>query len=1446
VSSDHLYSFVALTPYGSLVTAVGGPAEYLSKPDGSFQLVGVGSLGSERLAQGRYISEGGAHVIFSTGHSVAQSVLCGDPGAGCPVLKLEPNAPPTGTGAIYDRSADGPTHVVSLLPSGDPPAEGEEAFYQGASRDATSVAFKIGGILYVRVDNGLPGERTEEAAAADPTFAGLSDDGTFLFYVAAGNIYRFDTTDESTDQVSSTGDGEIVNVSADGSHVYFVSHSAINGQGAPGQPNLYVWSAGSTSFIRTIAASDLVRTSGDVEGVPALTTWTSSVVAPISSSNHHGPGTDSSRTTPDGNILVFESRAKLTGYENAGHTEIYRWDDVVKSLACISCNPMASSADADARLQELNLISPAMIVHNLSADGSRVFFETEEALVSRDTDEVNDVYEWVGGEGALGSADLISSGRSVEYPTTFPQPHTPVPNVLLAASPSGQDVFFISQDALTFGAPSGGAPAIYDARVNGGFPVPPEPVKCVEEGCRPVAPDSSPPLAGMRSETGNGRGNVKRRKHHRRRHCRQAKRKKQQRCHRQRSHKSSVPAVRLQEEEETPPTAASAGERAGAVASADAQVEPVSAAGPSSLAGTGEVDEFGIESVGAQVSPPRAAAHADFVSRLTLNHKVNEAGLVVSKGLTEEVTVSLPPGLLGNPRAVPRCTTGEFLALNCPINSQVGVVKLLLNEQTRADEPGTEPIYNLEPPHPDREVARLGFIAVSFPVFIDVDLRTASDYGVTATVRSAPGVNALVSAETILWGDPSDSIHDPQRLTVQEAINCVDTGTACKHPDGKRSISPLPAFMTNPSACQEGSVGYAVKSYQLPGQVFSASAPLPTITDCTGLPFAPTFGAESTSRAAGAPTGLKTKLVLPSHEGPDELATATMREARVTLPAGMQIAAGAANWIAACSDAQVGFHREVDANCPENSKLGTATITSPALSTALQGSLYQRTPEPGHPFGLWLVTDALGLHVKIPGELEPDPRSGRLTAVFRDLPQVPISEIDLDVWGGPRAPLQNPDRCGTYTVNYSFSPHSQDPAVTALAEMTIDRGCDRGFSPTLHAGVTDPVAGKFSPLVVDLTREDGQQELRGFELELPDGELAKIKGVPLCSDVAATSGSCPVASKIGSVTAATGPGPEPLWIPQPGKPQPAAYLAGPYEGSPFSVVTVAPAQAGPFDLGNVVVRSGLGLDPDTNRAVVKADPLPQFFEGVGLTYRRLRIVIDRPNFSLNPTDCRELAVDSTMTSTQGAIAHPASRFQVDGCKRLKFKPKLRITLKGGTERAAYPALTAILRARRGDANIARVSVSLPHSEFLAQEHIGTICTRKQFAAGKCPRGSVYGKAKANTPLLAKPLTGPVYLRSSNHPLPDLVVALGGELDVNLVGRIDSKNGGIRTTFEAVPDAPVTRFVLKMRGGVKSLLTNSTDICRGKQRATVKIAAQNGRGLKLRPPLAAHACRNSKS
>jgi hypothetical protein len=1454
ISSDHEYTFSS-----------DHRIDYLRGPDGSYELTGLGSVNNEPYARGRYISPGGTHVIFVTGkvegarRVETQSQWCMEVNK-CDVLPLEPNAPPEGTGAVYDRSADGPTHVVSLLPGNLPPGAGQQAFYIGTSKDATSVAFEVAGTLYVRADNGLEGERTEEVAGGAPVFAGISDDGRYLFYIPGGSkgtIHRFDTTTEADVEVNPVGEGEIVNVSGDGSHVYFVSEQQLDGsEGTVGQPNMYVWSGGSPEYVATVLASDLVRTSGAVAGVPALTTWTRLVANPEASTEDQGPGADSSRATPDGSVLAFESRAQLTPYDNAGHTEIYRYDDDAKELACVSCNLGGGAATSDARLQELRLVAPPFIVHNLSEDGNRIFFETSEALVEGDTNGANDIYEWRAEGG--GSVALISSGKSPAYslPEGWGPPFIgltalldPVPNLLLSVTPDGSDVYFSAKEALAPGAGENGTQAVYDARVDGGFPQQAAAVACVEEGCKlATSSGAEPALPGPRSEGTSGAGNVKPKK---KTSCPGVKHRrvasgKRGRCPK-RHKKGKNEGVRQASISATAvPTAGEPGARSNASTppagrqAAPALPGPVPAAAPTNCSAA----DFGIKKLEGSLSSTVAGAHPDFTTNIEFTG-FESSGLEDACAAAEEVTVSLPPGLLGNPAAVPACSMGDFATFGaCPPDSQVGVTKVKLGEPLHTG--AIEPIYNLAPPHPDREVARFGFIADLYPVFIDVHVRTASDYGVTAIIYDPPGLGVVIRAKTTLWGDPSGKAHDKERFTTYEVLNCP-LGHACLAENEERAstipIAEHKAFMGNPSACEEMPLGVEAKSYQPLGQPSSATTALSPTTDCTNLPFAPSFEAEPTSHVAGAPTGLKTALKLPQHLGPEERSTATMREARVTLPEGMQVAAGAANWIGTCSEEEVGYHEEVDAACPDSSKLGTATILSPALSVPIEGTLYQRTPRPGHQLGLWLVSDALGLHIKLPGELEPDPTTGRLSAVFRDLPQVPVEEIDLDVWGGPRAPLQNPDHCGSFATDYSFTPHSNDPAVTGQSQMKITEGCNQGFSPTLHAGVTDPTAGAYSPFVLDLNREDGQQALRGFEVHLPEGELAKIKGVPLCPDAAAAAGTCPADSRIGTVQATTGPGPDPLQVPQPGKAQPAVYFAGPYQGAPYSIVTEVPAQAGPFDLGVLAVRSALEIDPETAQATVKADPLPQFFEGVGIAYRRLHAVIDRPEFSLNPTDCRETAVTSDVTSTQGAVAHPQARFQVDGCKALKYSPKLKLSFRGQTQRTGDPAVKAVLTQKSHQANTAAATVLLPQGEFIDNAHIGNPCTMPQFQADKCPKKSVLGTVKASSPLLDKSLTGKIYFRSNGgaRELPDIVADLRGPIHIVLVGYIDAVKTGpessrVRTRFLHVPDAPVTKATFSFFGGKRGLIENSHDLCKGTHRAGIELRAQNGRAVHTRPAL----------
>ena len=433
-----------------------------------------------------------------------------------------------------------------------------------------------------------------------------------------------------------------------------------------------------------------------------------------------------------------------------------------------------------------------------------------------------------------------------------------------------------------------------------------------------------------------------------------------------------------------------------------------------------------------------------------------------------------------------------------------------------------------------------------------------------------------------------------------------------------------------------------------------------------------------------------------------------------------------------------------------------------------------------------------------------------------------------------------PSACGSYKTTYQLTSWS-GKVVPGSSAVTIDRNCDRvnQFTPGFSAGTTDPVGGGYSPFKMRISREDGQQNIAAIGVTMPEGLSAKLAGVPLCPDAQAATGDCPAASQIGTTTVASGVGTNPVFVPQPGKAPTALYLAGPYKGAPYSLIAKVPAQAGPFDLGVVAVRSAIRVNPTNAQVTVNSDPLPQILQGVPVRYRDIRVEVDRPQFTINPTDCSQMAVQGNIASDRGTTATPSARFRATDCAKLQFAPKLAISLKGGTKRNQFPALRAVLTTPKGaNANIARASVALPTSLFLEQGHIRTVCTRVQFAAENCPKASIYGKARAFTPLLDEPLEGPVYMRSSNNPLPDLVADLDGAIDIEVAGRIDSiKGGGIRNTFSAVPDAPVSKFILEMQGGKKSLLVNSRNLCAaGTGRATVKLDAQNGKFHDFRPLL----------
>jgi hypothetical protein len=902
-------------------------------------------------------------------------------------------------------------------------------------------------------------------------------------------------------------------------------------------------------------------------------------------------------------------------------------------------------------------------------------------------------------------------------------------------------------------------------------------------------------------------------------------------------------------------------------------------------------------------SPAMAAGSHPFAMTTTFNVNTREDVKVgiVPDGEVKDLVVEQPIGFAGNPSATPRCSTADFFTKvagddqtarpsNCPDSTAVGAVAVHIIEPNTTK---TAPVFNLVPT--PGEAAKLGFVVASEPVTIDIGVRRGPPYNVSASLINIPQTVKFYGSKLVLWGNPSSSAHDPYRG------HCLSISEGSFEEFQSRGNCPAglleKPFITLPRACPGPLItSYRADSWQNPGAFVEGQAethndsippsPLGTL-ECASVGFAPTIEAQPTSSRAESSSGLEFSLQVKDEEltVPTGTAQSDIKKVVATLPAGVTVNPSSANGLGACT--KVAYDAEAldtipGQGCPNSSKLGTVRVDTPLLENEpLEGSIFlaqpddPSTPSAGveNPFdsliSLYVVikNPSLGIIIKQAGKVDADPSTGQLVSTFDGIPQLPFSNFTLHFRQGPRAPLITPSGCGSYTTKAELTPWANpSKPVIATSTFQVSAGLDGGpcpsggplpFKPGFEAGSASNNAGSYSPFSMRLTRQDGEQEMTRFSSVLPPGVVGKLAGVSKCSDAAIAAAerksgleelafpSCPANSRIGHILAGAGVGSVLTYVPG------QVYLGGPFAGDPLSVVVITPAVAGPFDVGNVVTREALTLDPTTAEVQVNgapSHPIPHILQGIPLKLRDLRVYVDRENFILNPTSCDPSAVKATLfgsfldpfSSTDDSPAGLLSRYQAANCWRLPFKPKLALRLRGGTRRSDYPSLRAVLKARPADANIGAAVVTLPHSAFLAQEHIQTICTRVQFAANQCPKGAIYGRARAVTPLLDEPLEGPVYLRSSNHPLPDLVAALHGVVDINLVGRIDAVNARIRTNFASVPDAPVSKFVLEMKGGQKGLIVNSTNLCSGKGRADVRFVGQNGKALSV-TPLVTNSC-----
>lgn len=872
------------------------------------------------------------------------------------------------------------------------------------------------------------------------------------------------------------------------------------------------------------------------------------------------------------------------------------------------------------------------------------------------------------------------------------------------------------------------------------------------------------------------------------------------------------------------------------------------------------------------------------VTNLDLNTRIDPIHGEIPDDAVKDLTIALAAGQVGEAAAVPRCPAATFLkqsegtgTITCPDDSVVGFIELTLGNDSGIETSMT-PIYDL--PAPPGSVIELGFIALKVPVTFQIGLSPTPPYNGVATFTGVSQVLNFYGSKATIWGVPASHAHDAQRgkCLTSPAEDLCPVGGAAEKP-----------FLTLPTSCAGPlHFGFDALSWQNPGAAplhyeiethdnSAPPAPLGT-TGCAKLGFGPTLTAQPTTRAAESPSGLDVSLDV-DDEGltnPTGLAQSALKEAVVTLPAGMTVNPSSASGLGACSQAQLAHETLASApgeGCPDASKLGTIEVRSPLVEEALQGSLFLAGPYE-NPFGsliaLYMVIENqnLGIILKLPVKVEPDPLTGRLIATSPNLPQLPFSSFKLHFREGARSPLVSPPACGTYQTQARLIPSSGGPAITSTSSFQIISGSGESpcppagvppFKPGFEAGSINNAAGSYSPFYLRLTRHDGEQDMTRFDSVLPPGVTGKIAGIPRCPDAAiaaakAKSGaqelaepSCPAASQIGRTLAGAGVGSVLTYVP--GK----LYLGGPFAGDPLSIVAITPALAGPFDAGTVVVREALTLDPSSAEVQVDgaaSDPLPHILKGIPLKLRDLRVYVDRENFTLNATNCRPLEAKATIFGSFLDVFSPAddvpvglsARYQAADCAALGFAPKLSLKLKGGTKRSGHPALHSVLTYPKGGryANVAKAVVTLPPSEFIDNAHISNPCTRVQFAAEACPKGSILGTARAITPLLDEPLEGPVYFRSNGgeRPLPDVVADLHGLFEIVLVGKVDTAtpktNPRIRTTFAQVPDAPVSKFTLTLNGGKKGLLVNNRNLCAHKLHATIDLSAQNGRGLHSRP------------
>jgi hypothetical protein len=875
----------------------------------------------------------------------------------------------------------------------------------------------------------------------------------------------------------------------------------------------------------------------------------------------------------------------------------------------------------------------------------------------------------------------------------------------------------------------------------------------------------------------------------------------------------------------------------------------------------------------------QAGSHPfQLTSTLTINQTADQSH---PPALVKDLYFKLPPGLIGNPTAVPQCTSSQFATVTgtfpqqinaCPENTAVGVAAITFDEPSVV---GTTtvpvPLFNLTPAV--GEPARFGFLVSSVPVLLDTSIRTGGDYGVTVTVKNISELVSFIGSRVTFWGVPGDPRHDSSRgwgcireseyITISEASPCTPLNQAKPQP-----FLALPTSCTGPlQSTVEGDSWSAPNVLTAP----VAAPEEPALDGCNRLPFSSSISVVPDGLAGSTPTGLTVGLHVPQEEAlnPNGLAPAEVKDTTVALPAGVALNPAGADGLLACSESQVMLSSDTVPSCPEASKVGTVEIQTPLLPNPLVGEVYLAAQNQ-NPFGslvaLYLVAQdpVSGTLVKLAGEVKPDPVTGQLVSTFLNTPQLPFEDLKLHFFGGSRAPLATPAFCGSYTTTAAISPWSGNEASQSSSTFQIADGPNGTpcasplpFTPELTAGSLNIQAGAFTPFTTTMSRSDGQQSLQGIQLHMPPGLSGLLSGVKLCGEAEGNTGTCGPESLIGETIVSVGVGGTPYSV-KGGR----VYITGPYHGAPFGLSIVNPAKAGPYDLEKdtpcdcVVVRAKIEVDPVTAALTITTDntgpyKIPTIIDGIPLQIQHVNVTINRPGFTFNPTNCDPMKVTGGLQSTEGSSQALSVPFQVTNCATLGFKPGFSVATNGKTSRANGASLRVKLTYPKApfgsQANIRSVKVDLPKQLPSNLKTLQKACLHTVFEANpaSCPAESRVGVARATTPLLPVPLSGPAYFVSyGGAKFPELVVVLSGygvTLDLHGETFIDPKTNITSSTFHTVPDAPVGTFELTLPQGKYSALSAPKSLCGPKLTMPTAFTAQNGTIIKQSTPINVTGC-----